>query len=199
VGNRAALVGDFRSEHRGRGCGGLERRARDDAGEGSSGASALSTSIAVTLINGARGRRRISAIEAGRYPRVRRGAWDRVAQRVGQETAQTVKIDGEGGDDIREIAAGLRRALAAARWDIREMRLGGTLWGSGTGIQVSHTLSAAPAATALIGALQSEGLPATCAGECTTATLCTSRSGDRDPNHAAVAIRLPSVTNLHSL
>jgi len=132
-------------------------------------ASALATIVAfLVLVNGARSGRRIAALEAGRYPRIKPDAWRRIAKRVGLETAQMVTIDGEGGDDIREVAAGLLSALQEARWDVREMRLGGTLWGAGTGILIAHAAAAEVAATALIDALKAEGLPAASAGECTT-------------------------------
>lgn len=48
------------------------------------------------------------------------------------------------------------------------MTLGGTLWGAGRGILVTHTGAAALAATGLIEALRAEGLPVSSAGECTT-------------------------------
>jgi hypothetical protein len=122
----------------------------------------------LALVNGTRTGRRIAALEAGRYPRVDARAWQRVVSRLVGQTAQTVTIDGEGGDDVREIAAGLRDALQQANWDIRKMTLGAALWGAGRGICVYHTTAAAPAAIALIEGLTSEGLPAVDAGECTS-------------------------------
>lgn len=122
----------------------------------------------LTLVNGARTGRRIAALETGRYPRLRPGAADRIASRLLGETAQTVTIAGEGGDDIREVAAALHASLAIARWHVREMQLGGTLWDSGRGIMVYHSVAASAAATALVDALQAEGLPAVDAGDCTT-------------------------------
>lgn len=131
--------------------------------------SAIAIIVAVlTLVNGARTGGRISAIEAGRYTRMRPGASRRIAERIQGENPQTATIDGEGGDDIREVAAVLGKALRSANWHVQPMRLGGTLWDDGKGIMVYHTEGAAPAATALIEALWAEGLPVTDAGDCTT-------------------------------
>lgn len=123
---------------------------------------------ALTLANGARVGARLAAIETGRYPRPKAGAVDRILQRIRSETAQTVTVDGEGGDDVREVAAVLRDALLAANWQIRDFNLGGSLFNGGRGILVYHTQAAASAATALIAALQDEGWPATYAGDCAT-------------------------------
>lgn len=122
----------------------------------------------LTLITGARIGRRISAIEAGRYPRMRPGASHRIAERIQLENPQTATIAGEGGDDIREVAAVLLEALRSANWHVRETSFGATLWNGGTGIMVYHTEAAAPAATALIEALKAEDLSVTHAGNCTT-------------------------------
>jgi hypothetical protein len=122
----------------------------------------------LTLVNGAKLGARVSALERGRYPRLRDGAAQRITRRILGETAQTVTIAGEGGDDIREVASTLREALIAARWHLRDMNLGGTLWDGGTGILVYHTAVSTPAATALISALQAEGLAVTDAGGSTT-------------------------------
>jgi hypothetical protein len=122
----------------------------------------------LALVSGARLSRRVRAIEAGRYPRVDQKAWQRVASRLEGHNAQTVTIHGEGGDDIREVAAGLHSVLQAAHWDIREMVLGGTLWGAGRGIIVAHTMAAAPAAAALMESMTAEGLPVSYGGDSTT-------------------------------
>src|ERR1700678_1794845 len=112
--------------------------------------------------------KRVSAIEAGRYPRIHADAAGRIADRLQSETAQTATIAGEGGDDIREIGSVLMSALRLASWHVRETNLGATLWDSGTVIRISHTAAAAPAGAALIDALRAEGLPATDAGDCAT-------------------------------
>ncbi|MEO8909520.1 MAG: hypothetical protein ABI408_04760, partial [Gemmatimonadaceae bacterium] len=75
--------------------------------------------------------KRVSAIEAGRYPRLLPGAASRIADRLQGETAQTATIAGEGGDDIREIGSVLLDALRSANWHVRETSLGATLWDSG--------------------------------------------------------------------
>jgi hypothetical protein len=122
----------------------------------------------LTLVSGAWTASRIAAIEAGRYPRMRPGASRRIAERIQRENPQTVTIDGEGGDDIREVAAVLNEALRSANWHVRPMRLDGTLWDAGAGIMVYRTAAAAPAAAALIEALRGETLPVTYAGDCAT-------------------------------
>lgn len=112
--------------------------------------------------------RRVRALESGRYPRISPAAWRRVAASLEGHNAQTVTIHGEAGDDIREVAAGLHEVLQAAHWDIREMVLGGTLWGAGRGILIAHATSAVPVAKVLIASLAAEGLPASDDGESTT-------------------------------
>jgi hypothetical protein len=132
-------------------------------------ATALAVTVAVlTLLNGGRVGERISAIEAGRYPRPRPGASVRIANAIRNETAQTVTIAGEGGDDIREVAEVLREALLTATWHIKEMQLGAALWDSGRGIMIYHTNAAGPASAALVEGLKAEGLPVEDAGDCTT-------------------------------
>jgi hypothetical protein len=122
----------------------------------------------LALVNGSMSGRRISAIERGRYPRLRAGAVRRIANRLSHHDAQTVTIAGEGGDDIREIVAVLIEALKAANWDVREATLGASFFNGGRGILVCHTEAAKPAATALIEVLKSEGLSATYAGDSPT-------------------------------
>jgi hypothetical protein len=122
----------------------------------------------LTFVNGARLARRVAAIEAGRYPRMRPGASRRIADRIQGETPQTVTIDGESGDDIHKVAAVLNEALISSNWHVIYIRLGGTLWDGGTGIMIYHTPAAAAAATALIEALRAENLPVSYAGDSTT-------------------------------
>ena len=122
----------------------------------------------LTLVNAALTGGRLSAIEAGRYPRLRAGAASRIAERLKPEIPQTVTIAGEGGDDIREVVAMLREALLSANWQVRDMALGGTIWNGGRGIMVSHSEAAASASTALIEALRAEDLPVSYAGDSTT-------------------------------
>lgn len=130
--------------------------------------SVIAVIVAVlTLANGARMGSRVTAIERGRYPRLRAGASGRIVARLQGELPQTVTIAAEGGDDIREVAAALVEALRAASWHVTEMGYG-TLWNGGRGILISHTEAAASAATALIEALKAEGLPASDAGNPST-------------------------------
>jgi hypothetical protein len=131
--------------------------------------SAIAVVVAVlALVAGAQTGRRISDIEAGRYPRLRPGASLRIAERIESEIPQTATIDGESGDDVREVAAVIVTALRSAKWHIGEVRFGGPLWDEGRGVMIHHTEAAAPAATALIEALKTEGLPVSDAGACTT-------------------------------
>lgn len=123
---------------------------------------------ALTLVYGRLIEKRVASIEAGRYPRMRPGAAERIAQRLEGETAQTATIDGEGGDDIREVAAVLQRALILAQWKVSKLHLSGTLWDEGNGILIYHTAAAARAAQALADVLKNEGLSVSDAGDCTT-------------------------------
>jgi hypothetical protein len=122
----------------------------------------------LTLCNGSLLGRRISSLEAGRYPRLGPEAWLRIAAALQNETPQTATIDAEGGDDIRDVVTEISKGLKSAHWHVAKLSLGGTLWDEGQGILVYHTEQATSAATALIGALQAEGLTVTDAGPCTT-------------------------------
>lgn len=124
----------------------------------------------LTLISGALTGMRMTAIEVGRYPRLRAGAYRRIAERIQRECRQTVTMDVDGGDAVREVAVTLGKALRSAKWHVRPMRVDGPLWDNGKGIMVYHTEAAASAATALVAALRAEALPAADAGTCTTGT-----------------------------
>jgi hypothetical protein len=79
-----------------------------------------------------------------------------------------VTIHGEGGNDTREVAPASTRSHRRRTGTFGKWCLGGDLWGAGRGILITHTMSAAPVATAPIESMAAESLPVSDDGESTT-------------------------------